>query len=197
MKAMRASGAFRVTSVAVVGLNLGILAAGLLLPAHDEWLYYVELEIPADVAMANGPDDVATRLAIAGYTVRRDDWGRGPVLVATRADAPGLQAWLRGLGGGRGPSITVDIRCTVHYILQDCRGQPELRLRTELAAVVGASGLPVNPAGGQFDDYDFANIGEAFLFMGQLMVALVSAIVIVVALRRPRGGAVVWLWPPS
>jgi len=166
--------------VIVAGFNGMYTVWAVSLPVHQDWLYYVDLDIPTNISATNSADDVAARLESAGYNVTRDvQFGR-TLVTATRAEDPDFRAWFDGLGGERA-FVTVDIQCRSAYLRDDCPRNAEQLLRDHMAAVLVASAIPLDARSAHYGDNDFATFGEFFLLIGQIVLARFSIMLVAFA----------------
>lgn len=164
----------------VASLNGAYTAWAVSLPAHAEWLYYMDVDLPANISTSNGPDDVQARLESAGYTVTQD-WRFGTTaLTASRPDEPDFRARLVGLGGAHG-RVEVQVQCRTAYMRDDCPWGTEAVLRQHLAQVLEDAGLPVDARGAHYGDFDFATWREFGLAIVQWLLFKLSAFLIVIA----------------
>ncbi|HKZ59255.1 MAG TPA: hypothetical protein VJ547_05320 [Candidatus Thermoplasmatota archaeon] len=189
----------------LVVINAGYTGWALSLPAHEGEPFYFEVDVPDNVTSATNPDDVVARLASAGFAVERDnDTGIGALITATRGNNPQEVVRFWRLGGTAGASVSVSLRCMVSYMHDRCPGDDEAGLRARTQVVLAAAQLPVDANQGSWGDNDFETWREFGLMVGQIGLAVVSAIAFVVAVavslvwqgRRSRAPAGRWLWPP-
>lgn len=199
---------FLAVVVLVVAINGGTFLGAYSQPMHEEWLYYMGLEIPPAMASSNSMDDVQHRLEAAGYNVTRETSGGGPRLAAAKPSEHDYRAWIYGLGGPGGGSVYLDLQCRTGYFRSDCPRPIEPAMRARLAVLLQDSGLALNANDAEWGDHDFATFDEFFMFLFQVFIAFVSVIVlslagaIYVGLRRrerreaaaPQG---VWVGPPG
>lgn len=194
--------------IAVVAMNGGFFVLVYSLPMHEEWLFYMDLEIPPAMASSNSMDDVQSRLEAAGYNVTRETPYGGPRLAAAKPSEHDYRAWISGLGGPGGGRVQLDLQCRTGYFRDDCPRPIDSAMRARFAQLLQESGLALDANGAEWGDYDFATFDEFFLFLFQLFIAFISVIVLSVGgavylgtrHRRRRAAAAphgAWVWPPQ
>lgn len=144
---------FIVVAAVVAGVNVGFTALAMSFPVHEEWLFYMDMPIPSEIASNNSESDVTPRLVAAGYNVTETAHGNDVGLVVTWPAEPDYQAWLADLGEPDGGWVTVDIKCRTGCFHSDCPQPTGEHLRDHLAQLLEDAGLPLDAAGAHYGDY--------------------------------------------
>jgi len=147
---------------------------------REDWVFYVDLEIPAPVAAQHNSTEMTGRLRTAGYSVSTEVVdGQTFVVIGAFPLESHYRGGVGGLDGAGAGFIWVDIKCTVWYFRTECGGNPEALLRTHLASLLRDAALPLDAQDGVSGDYDFAPAAwDGFwLWMGQFCLLGVSAMV--------------------
>ncbi len=180
---------FVTTAAVMLAVNLAYTASAMSRPLREEWVDYMTLAIPESVGSQLDLETMAGRLSAAGYTTSIDNYSDFRVLAAGFPD-PNYRAWADEPPGAWPDAVTVEIRCLVGYLRGDCGGNPEQLLRSHLATFLVDAAIPLDSQGGYFGDNDFAVWDEFGIWLGQLGLIVLAAVVVTPAFAydylRPR-----------